>query len=78
MTMTYGSCGKSQLKSRRAGFVDAYLEELRRRWEATTDDREKGEISRQIGQWQSLTEISCDSRGSIYTRTTGTQWQMTL
>jgi hypothetical protein len=41
-------------KSRRLGFVEARLEELRRRWENATDDREKGEVSEQIRAWTSF------------------------
>jgi hypothetical protein len=32
--------------------VDARLEELRRRWENATDEREKNEVSEQIREWQ--------------------------
>ena len=52
--MPYGNRDKIENKSGRAGFVDARLEELRRRWEAATDDREKSEVSEQIREWQSF------------------------
>jgi hypothetical protein len=43
--MGYGNRDKTERKSKRAGFVDARLEELRRRWENATDEREKTEVS---------------------------------
>ena len=53
--MAYGRREKPEKnKSGRAGFVDARLEELRRRWEATTDERVKAEVSEQIREWQSF------------------------
>lgn len=52
--MPYGNRDKIENKSGRAGFVDARLEELRRRWEMATDDREKSEVSEQIREWQSF------------------------
>ena len=52
--MGYGRGDKPERKSGRAGFVEARLEELRRRWEAATDDREKSEVSEQIREWQSF------------------------
>jgi hypothetical protein len=52
--MGYGSREKPAPQSGRAGFVDARLEELRRRWENATDDREKTEVSEQIREWQSF------------------------
>jgi hypothetical protein len=52
--MGYGNRGKVENKSGRAGFVDARLEELRRRWEMATDEREKSEVSDQIREWQSF------------------------
>lgn len=52
--MPYGRRDKPEKKSGRAGFVDARLEELRRRWEAATDEREKSEVSEQIREWQSF------------------------
>ena len=45
---------KPERKSARAGFVDARLDELRRRWENATDEREKNEVSEQIREWQSF------------------------
>jgi hypothetical protein len=51
-------------KSRRLGFVDARLEELRRRRENATGDREKDELSGQIREWQAFTpERSAPSGG---------------
>jgi hypothetical protein len=52
--MGYGNRDKPERKSGRAGFVDARLEELRRRWENATDEREKTEVSEQIREWQSF------------------------
>ena len=52
--MGYGNRDKPERKSGRAGFVDARLEELRRRWENATDEREKSEVSEQIREWQSF------------------------
>ena len=53
--MAYGRRDKPEKsKSGRAGFVDARLEELRRRWESTTDERVKAEVSEQIREWQSF------------------------
>jgi hypothetical protein len=54
LNMGYGSRDKPERKSGRAGFVDARLEELRRRWEKATDEREKSEVSEQIREWQSF------------------------
>lgn len=62
--MEHSNRDKMERKSGRAGFVDARLEELRRRWEAATDEREKTEISEQIREWQSFRpERSAPSRG---------------
>jgi hypothetical protein len=62
--MPYGNRDKIENKSGRAGFVDARLEELRRRWEMATDDREKSEVSEQIREWQSFRpERPAPSRG---------------
>ena len=52
--MGYGNRDRAVRKSGRAGFVDGQLEELRRRWEKATDDREKNEVSEQIREWQSF------------------------
>ena len=52
--MGYGNRDMPERKSGRAGFVDARLEELRRRWENATDEREKTEVSEQIREWQSF------------------------
>jgi hypothetical protein len=54
INMGYGSRDKPERKSGRAGFVDARLEELRRRWENARDEREKTEVSEQIREWQSF------------------------
>ncbi len=62
--MEYSNRDKIGHKSGRAGFVDARLEELRRRWENATDDREKSELSEQIREWQSFRpERPAPSRG---------------
>jgi hypothetical protein len=52
--MPYGNRDKPERKSGRAGFVEAKLDELRRRWETATDERVKSEISEQIREWQSF------------------------
>ena len=52
--MAYGNRDKPERKSGRAGFVEAKLDELRRRWETATDERVKSEISEQIREWQSF------------------------
>jgi len=52
--MGCGNRDKAERKSGRAGFVDARLEELRRRWENAPDEREKTEVSEQIREWQSF------------------------
>jgi hypothetical protein len=52
--MGYGNRDKPPRKSGRAGFVEARLQELRRRWENATDEREKTELSEQIREWQSF------------------------
>ena len=44
----YGNRDKTERKSGRARLVDARLEELRRRWENATDERENTEVSEQI------------------------------
>jgi hypothetical protein len=62
--MAYGNRDKPERKSGRAGFVEAKLEELRRRWDNATDEREKAEVSEQIREWQSFRpERSAPSRG---------------
>jgi hypothetical protein len=62
--MGYGNRDKPEPKSGRAGFVEAKLEELRRRWDNATDEREKAEVSEQIREWQSFRpERSAPSRG---------------
>lgn len=52
--MGFGRRDKPKPKSGRAGFVEAKLEELRRRWDAATDEREKAEVSEQIREWQAF------------------------
>jgi hypothetical protein len=52
--MGYGNREKPERTSARAGFVEARIEELRRRWENATDEREKTEVSEQIREWQSF------------------------
>jgi hypothetical protein len=52
--MEFGKRIKPKRKSRRAGFVEAQLEGLRRRWENATDDREKSEVSEQIRAWSAF------------------------
>jgi hypothetical protein len=62
--MGYGNREKPAPKSGRAGFVEAKLEELRRRWDNAKDEREKAEVSEQIREWQSFRpERSAPSRG---------------
>ena len=62
--MGYGNRDKTERKSTRAGFVDARLEKLRRRWENATDEPEKTEVSEQIREWQSFSpERSAPSGG---------------
>jgi hypothetical protein len=61
--MAYSNRDKVERKSGRAGFVDARLEDLRRRWENATDEHEKSEVSDQIREWQSFRpERSAPSR----------------
>ena len=52
--MGYGNRNKPERKSGRVGFVEGRLEELRRRLENVTDEREKSELSEQIREWQSF------------------------
>jgi hypothetical protein len=62
--MGYGNRDKPERNSGRAGFGDARLEELGRRWENATDEPEKNEVSAQIREWQSFTpERSAPSGG---------------
>ena len=61
--MGYIRRDKPEKKSGRAGFVDAKVEELRRRWEGTTDEREKSELSEQIREWQSFKPERSSSSG---------------
>jgi len=62
--MGYGNRDKPEPKSGRAGFVEAKLEELRRRWDNAKDEREKAEVSEQIREWQSFRpERSAPTRG---------------
>ena len=52
--MGYGNRDKPARKSGRVGFVEGRLNELRRRWDKATDEREKSEVSEQIREWQSF------------------------
>jgi hypothetical protein len=52
--MGYSNHDKPERKSGRVGFVEGRLNELRRRLENATDEREKGELSEQIRDWQSF------------------------
>ncbi len=62
--MRYSSRDKPERKSGRVGFVEGRLEELRRRWDNATDEREKAEVSEQIREWQSFKpERSAPPRG---------------
>lgn len=61
--MGYIRRDKPEKKSGRAGFVDAKVEELRRRWEGTTDEREKSELSEQIREWQAFKPERSSSSG---------------
>jgi hypothetical protein len=64
LIMGYGNRDKPEPKSGRAGFVEAKLEELRRRWDNAKDEREKAEVSEQIREWQSFRpERSAPTRG---------------
>jgi hypothetical protein len=54
LNMGYGNRDKPESKSGRVGFVEGRLNELRRRWEKATDEREKNEVSEQIREWQSF------------------------
>ena len=62
--MGYSNRNKPERKTGRAGFVEGRLDELRRRWELATDERQKSEISEQIREWQSFRpERSASSGG---------------
>ena len=50
--MRYGNRDKPERKSGRVGFVEGRLDELRRRWENATGERQKSELSEQIREWQ--------------------------
>lgn len=52
--MAYGGREKPAKKSGRAGFVEAKLDELRRRWDEAKTEREKAEVSEQIREWQAF------------------------
>jgi hypothetical protein len=54
LNMGYGNRDKPERQSGRVGFVEGRLNELRRRWEKATDEREKNEVSEQIREWQSF------------------------
>jgi hypothetical protein len=61
--MGYGNRDKPEKKTGRAGFVEGRLDELRRRWELATDERQKAEISEQIREWQSFRPERSSSSG---------------
>jgi hypothetical protein len=61
--MGFGSRNKPEKKSGRVGFVEGRLDELRRRWECATGEREKAEISEQIREWQSFRPERSSSGG---------------
>ena len=62
--MRYGNRDRPERKSGRVGFVEGQLEDLRRRWDKATDDREKDEVSERIREWQSFRpERSAPSNG---------------
>jgi hypothetical protein len=61
--MGYGNRNKPEKKSGRVGFVEGRLDELRRRWECATGEREKSEISEQIREWQSFRPERSSSGG---------------
>jgi hypothetical protein len=64
LNMAYSKRDKPERKSGRAGFVEGRIDELRRRWENATDEREKSELSEQIREWQSFRpERSASSGG---------------
>jgi hypothetical protein len=52
--MGYGNRDKPERKSGRVGFVEGRLNELQRRWERATGEREKNEVSEQIREWDRL------------------------
>ena len=52
--MGYGNRDKPASKSGRVGFVEGRLNELQRRWERATGEREKNEVSEQIREWRSF------------------------
>jgi hypothetical protein len=54
LNMGYGNRDKPERQSGRVGFVEGRLNELRRRWEKATGEREKNEVSEQIREWQSF------------------------
>ncbi len=61
--MRYGNRDKPERKSGRIGFVEGRLEELRRRWEQATDERQKAELSEQIREWQAFRPERSGSSG---------------
>jgi hypothetical protein len=64
LNMRYGNRDKPERKSGRVGFVEGRLDELRRRLENATDERQKSELSEQIREWQSFRpERSAPSAG---------------
>jgi hypothetical protein len=52
--MAYRGREKPVKKSGRAGFVEAKLDELRRRWDEAKTEVEKAEVSEQIREWQAF------------------------
>jgi hypothetical protein len=52
--MRYSNRDKPESKSGRVSFVEGRLDELRRRLDKATDDREKNDLSEQIREWQSF------------------------
>ena len=52
--MAYRGREKPVKKSGRAGFVEAKLDELRRRWDEAKTEGEKAEVSEQIREWQAF------------------------
>jgi hypothetical protein len=52
--MAYRGREKPAKKSGRAGFVEAKLDELRRRWDEAKTEVEKAEVSEQIREWQAF------------------------
>jgi len=62
--MRHGNRDKPERKSGRVSFVEGRLDELRRRLDNATDEREKSELSEQIREWQSFRPEGSASSGS--------------